>query len=68
MLQAIEQRATLLEAQQDFLRTAQRRLAEWERTGESIPWEEMRQYVLDRVAGKKPVRPRPRKAPGRTAA
>jgi predicted transcriptional regulator len=65
LLQAIEQRTAQLEAQQDFLRTAQRRLAEWDRNNESIPWDEMRQYVLDRAAGKKPARPHPRQTPGR---
>jgi len=61
MVQAIELRAAHLEAQQDFRRTASRRLAEAERNGESIPWADARRYLLDRATGKKPVRPRARK-------
>lgn len=30
-------------------------------TGQTIPWEEMRSYLEDRVARKQPLRPTPRK-------
>ena len=40
---------------------AQRRYAQIIASGETIPWSEMRDYLTERVEGKTPPRPQPRK-------
>lgn len=57
MLEAIAERTDLAEQKTDFHAEAQRRYAKFLETGESIPWEEARRYLLDRVAGKDAKRP-----------
>lgn len=49
------------ERQAEFHALAERRYAEFLETGLSIPWEEMRRYLMDRLAGKSAKRPVPRK-------
>lgn len=45
----------------DFYAEADRRWAEFLKTGESIPWEEARRYFKARIAGKKAKPPLARK-------
>lgn len=45
----------------DFHAEADRRYAKFLTTGESIPWEEMRRYLLDRIHGNPTLPPRARK-------
>ena len=45
----------------EFYAEAERRYAEFLKTGESIPWAEMRNYLEARLAGKIVKRPVPRR-------
>ncbi len=62
IVQAIEREALRDEARTDFVRSARSRLDEMEQTGESIPWDDVRGYLLARVAGGRATRPLARKA------
>lgn len=44
-----------------FHAEARARLEEFQRTGMSVPWSEVRQYLTDRIAGKPVPRPKARK-------
>jgi predicted transcriptional regulator len=57
ILQAIAEKAEQEEQRGDFHAVAERRYAEILAKGETIPWQEMRDYLEDRLAGK--ARPRP---------
>lgn len=57
ILEAIAEKADAAERRADFHAEARRRYAEFLETGESIPWEEMRSYLMGRIHGK--VMPRP---------
>lgn len=61
ILEAIAEKADLAERQADFYAEAERRYARIVETGETIPWEEFREYLLDRIHGKSTQRPAPRK-------
>jgi predicted transcriptional regulator len=61
ILEAIAEKAELAERRADFDAEAERRWAEFLETGESIPWEEMRRYLMKRIQGKDTPRPLPRK-------
>jgi predicted transcriptional regulator len=61
ILQAIERETQRDEARADFVRLARSRLDEMERTGEGVPWDDARTYLLARAAGKAATRPRVRK-------
>lgn len=61
ILEAIAEKAEQEESRADFHDVAQRRYAEIVATGRAIPWSEMRRYLEDRIAGKNPARPKPRK-------
>lgn len=61
ILEAIQLRTAQVESRRDFVHEARGRLDEMDRTGRAIPWDEVRQYMLDRAAGKRPVRPKARK-------
>lgn len=52
ILQAIADKAEAAEHRADFHAEADRRYAEFLKTGESIPWDDMRRYLEDRLAGK----------------
>ena len=56
MLEAIATTVAIAEAQADFHRVADARLAEMERTGKSIAWEDMKNWLMARAQGK-PARP-----------
>ncbi len=57
ILEAIAEKADLAERRVDFHAQADRRWAEFLETGESVPWEEVRRYLTDRIHGK--IGPRP---------
>ena len=61
ILEAIQLRTAQAEARTDFVSEARERLDEMDRTGLVVPWDEVRTYLLDRAAGKKPARPKARK-------
>ena len=61
ILEAIAEKAELAERRTDFHAQADQRWAEFLETGESIPWEEMRRYLTDRIHGKAGPRPVARK-------
>lgn len=61
ILEAIAEKADAVEHRADFHAEADRRYAEFLQTGESIPWEEMRRYLMGRMHGKSMPRPVARK-------
>lgn len=61
ILDAIAEHVDEEDRRNDFHETAERRYAAIIATGKSIPWEEMRTYLEDRVAGKQTTRPTARK-------
>ncbi|MGC1952348.1 MAG: ribbon-helix-helix protein, CopG family [Gammaproteobacteria bacterium] len=61
ILDAIAERVDAEERRNEFHDTAQQRYAEIVASGKTIPWSEMRTYLEDRLSGKKPIRPAPRK-------
>ncbi|HEY2926388.1 ribbon-helix-helix protein, CopG family [Piscinibacter sp.] len=61
ILEAIAEKADQEERRADFNDTADRRYAEIVASGKTIPWNEMRRYLEDRIAGKKAARPAPKK-------
>lgn len=64
ILEAIAEKADEAERRSDFHAEADRRYATFLQAGESIPWDDMRRYLQDRLAGKPGKRPVVRK-PGR---
>lgn len=52
ILEAIAEKAELAERRVDFHAEAERRWGEFLETGESIPWDEMRRYLMERIEGK----------------
>ena len=61
ILDAIAERMDAEERRSDFQGTAEARCAEIVATSKTIPWAEMRSYLEERLAGKKPARPASRK-------
>jgi predicted transcriptional regulator len=61
ILEAIAEKAEQAERRADFHAEAERRWAEFLETGESIPCDEMRRYLMGRIQGKATPRPVPRK-------
>ena len=61
ILQAIEAQTMEAEAQAAFHRLASKRLRSVTQSGAAVPWEDARQYLLDRAAGKPVARPQARK-------
>lgn len=61
ILEAIQLRTAQAEVRADFVREARGRLDDMERTQLAVPWDEVRQYLLDRAAGKTVTRPKARK-------
>lgn len=61
MLDAIATTVAHAEAQADFHRVADARLAEYEKTGRAIPADEVNRWVLARVRGKAAPKPLARK-------
>lgn len=61
IVEAIAEKADADERRAEFHALANRR---WQRileTGETVPWEEFRHYLMDRIHGKDTPRPAPRK-------
>jgi predicted transcriptional regulator len=61
ILEAIADRADQAERLADFYDLAEKRYADLAASGKTIPWEKMRKYLEDRVAGKSVARPRAKK-------
>lgn len=61
ILAAIAEKAEDEERRNDFHETAEGRYAEIAASGQTIAWNEMRAYLEERLAGKAPARPAPRK-------
>ncbi len=61
ILEAIETGVEAAERRSEFYDTAERRYAGVAESGTTIPWSDMRSYLLDRVNGKRATRPRPKK-------
>lgn len=61
ILEAIAEKTEQAERRADFYAEAERRWVEFLETGESIPWEEMRRYLMGRIQGKDVPRPVARK-------
>lgn len=61
ILEAIAEKTDEAERRSDFREVAEKRYAGIVATGETIPWGEMRAYLENRLAGKKPRRPGARK-------
>lgn len=61
ILEAIAEKAALAEQRAEFHAVADRRYAQFLESGESIPWEEARTWLMQRLAGKGTKRPLARK-------
>jgi predicted transcriptional regulator len=61
ILDAIAEKAYQEERSGDFQGVAEKRFAEIVASGKTVPWNEMRRYLEDRVAGKDVTRLRARK-------
>jgi hypothetical protein len=61
ILEAIAEKAKQDELRADFDAVAEERYARIASSGETIPWEEMRGYLEERLAGKTVKRPQARK-------
>ena len=61
ILEAITEKADAVEHRADFYAEADRRYTEFLETGESIPSDEMRRYLMGRAQGKTMPRPVARK-------
>jgi predicted transcriptional regulator len=61
ILEAISEKIDQDERRNDFHDLAEKRYATIVATGKTIPWDQMRRYLEDRVAGKKVSRPVARK-------
>jgi predicted transcriptional regulator len=61
ILEAIAEKADDDERRGDFHEVAEKRYAGLLASGKAIPWSEMRTYLENRLAGKKPRRPTARK-------
>lgn len=61
ILEAVAEKAEQVERRADFHALADQRWAEFLETGESIPWEEVRRYLMGRIQGKAMPRPVVRK-------
>lgn len=61
ILEAIAEKADQEERRSDFDDLAEQRYATIVSSGKTIPWDQMRRYLEDRLAGKKVSRPSSRK-------
>lgn len=61
ILEAIAEKTAQEERRSEFHALADRRYSEILSSGMTIPWNEMRRYLEQRVAGRKATRPSPRK-------
>ena len=61
ILEAVTEKADQEERRSEFDEVAEKRFDQIVKAGKTIPWSEMRKYLEDRLAGRKPRRPTPRK-------
>lgn len=61
ILEAIAEKAEQAELRADFYAIAEQRYAKFLETGESIPWEDARTWLMQRAAGKRVKRPAAKK-------
>jgi len=61
IVEAVAAVAAEAEARHAFHLLAQRRLEAFKRNGKSIPWADMRQFMIDKAAGRPAKRPKARK-------
>lgn len=62
ILEAIIEKTESEERRSEFHAEAQRRWVEFQRTGETVSWEEMKKYALGLARGENPPRPVARKS------
>ena len=60
ILEAIAEKAEEEERRADFQDTAEQRYVKIVASGKTVPWNEMRRYLEQRLAGAKIARPKPR--------
>ena len=63
MVQAIAEKVQRDEKRQDFLDAAKQSMAEFKRTGIVYRHEDVMRYMRDKLAGKKPRKPKPIRIP-----
>ena len=61
ILQAIAEKTDQEERRAEFNELAESRYAQILATGQTVPWEEMRGYLQERMSGKETTRPHARK-------
>jgi predicted transcriptional regulator len=61
ILEAIAEKAEMVEKRNDFIATAETRYANIVESGKTIPWKDMQRHLADRMAGKKSPRPNAKK-------
>jgi predicted transcriptional regulator len=61
IVEAVAEKAADAEARQAFHALAQQRLVDFKRSGKSVPWADMREYMRDKAAGRPAKRPKARK-------
>ena len=61
ILEAVAEKAEQEERRNEFYELGEERFAEIVKSGETIPWSEMRKYLEERLSGRKPPHPKPRK-------
>lgn len=63
ILDAVREKTAAEEVRQDFHAVAEKRYNQLLATSESIPWSDMRSYLLQRAQDKSASRPKPKKLP-----
>ena len=61
ILEAIAEKAEMVEQRNDFIATAETRYANIVASGKTIPWKDMQRHLADRMAGKRAPRPNAKK-------
>ena len=61
ILEAIAEKAEMVEKRNDLIATAETRYANIVESGKTIPWKDMQRHLADRMAGKKSPRPSAKK-------
>jgi len=61
ILEAIAEKAEMVEKRNDFIATAETRYANIVESGKTIPWKDMQRHLADRMAGKRSPRPNAKK-------
>lgn len=61
ILEAIAEKAEMVEQRNDFIAAAETRYANIVDSGKTIPWKDMQRHLADRMAGKRSPRPNAKK-------